>query len=216
MDYSWHYDKLIYRAKMRDLSGYSEKHHIVPRCLGGVDDHSNLVRLTAEEHYVAHQLLVKMHPESRKLLWALSAMTHATKRMGRSKNKRYGWLRDRFAAAMRDRFVGKPLSDEHRAKLSEAAKKRKRPHSAAAKANMSAAAKGREKSPEHIAAISAAKTGVKMPPRSQEWNENHAAALRRVAKTRDLSFTQSPEYRAKQAAKMREIWAERRARKLKG
>lgn len=62
MNYQRHYDLLINRARTRVLDGYKERHHIVPRCLGGGDESSNLVDLTAEEHYVAHQLLVKMYP----------------------------------------------------------------------------------------------------------------------------------------------------------
>lgn len=36
-------------------------HHIIPKCLNGTDESSNLTRLTAREHYIAHLLLVKIH-----------------------------------------------------------------------------------------------------------------------------------------------------------
>lgn len=39
---------------------YIEKHHIIPRCLGGTDDKSNLVEFTYREHYIAHYLLYKI------------------------------------------------------------------------------------------------------------------------------------------------------------
>lgn len=215
MDYAHHYNRLIERAQNRVIETYTERHHIIPRCLGGNDGPDNIVRLTAEEHYVAHQLLVKMHPDDHRLLWALSSMTHATKRMKRSLNKRYGWLRRRFATAMIDRFAGKPLSAEHRAKLSEAAKRRKRrPHSDEAKAKMSAAAKGVKKSPEHVAAMKAAKTGKKFGPRSEEWRRSISEGQRKTLHLRDFSHTQVPEYRAKQSARMKEIWAERKRTKL--
>ena len=35
----------------------TELHHILPRCLGGTDDPSNLVELTYEEHKEAHLIL---------------------------------------------------------------------------------------------------------------------------------------------------------------
>ena len=38
---------------------YTERHHIVPRCDGGSDDPSNLVRLTARDHIFAHLILAK-------------------------------------------------------------------------------------------------------------------------------------------------------------
>lgn len=43
-----------------ESSVYSEKHHIIPRSLGGSDDESNLVALTAREHYIVHVLLFKI------------------------------------------------------------------------------------------------------------------------------------------------------------
>jgi hypothetical protein len=40
--------------------GYIEKHHIIPKSLGGSNDVSNLVCLTAKEHFICHLLLPKM------------------------------------------------------------------------------------------------------------------------------------------------------------
>lgn len=57
--YSKHYIALIESRKSRSITGYTEKHHIVPKSLGGTNDKDNLVRLTAREHYIAHLLLVK-------------------------------------------------------------------------------------------------------------------------------------------------------------
>lgn len=38
MNYSDHYDRLIIRGQNRTpQDGYFEKHHVVPRCLGGDD-----------------------------------------------------------------------------------------------------------------------------------------------------------------------------------
>ena len=94
MDYNKHYNNLISRAKSRVLLGYTESHHIIPRCMGGTDEQSNLVRLTPEEHYVAHQLLVKIYPEDKKLVKAAMMMVP-----NRPSNKIYGWLRKRFSEA---------------------------------------------------------------------------------------------------------------------
>jgi len=69
-----------------------ERHHIVPKCLGGSNDESNLVYLTPEEHFVAHQLLVKMNPGHRGLIYAVHQMTRATDYVVRN-NKLYGWVR---------------------------------------------------------------------------------------------------------------------------
>jgi hypothetical protein len=53
------YDSIIQKAKVRNLFGYKEKHHILPRCLGGKDIKKNLVELTAREHFIVHMLLCK-------------------------------------------------------------------------------------------------------------------------------------------------------------
>lgn len=37
------------------------KHHIIPRHMGGTDDESNLIKLTADEHAEAHRLLYEQH-----------------------------------------------------------------------------------------------------------------------------------------------------------
>lgn len=95
MNYKKIYDSLIDRGKIRLLEDYTELHHITPRCLGGSDDYVNLVRLTPEEHYLAHLLLVKIYPNNLSLVYAAQMMIPR-----RPSNKMYGWLRRRFAQAV--------------------------------------------------------------------------------------------------------------------
>ena len=57
----WYFNIINYR-KNNSPSGYVEKHHIMPRSLGGTDDADNIVKLTAREHFVCHLLLTKMFP----------------------------------------------------------------------------------------------------------------------------------------------------------
>lgn len=92
MNYKKIYDSLIKRGKNRKLKCYVERHHIVPRCLGGSDVNSNLVELTPEEHYMAHQLLVKIYPGDHALVKAATMMIP-----NRPSNKMYGWLRRKFS-----------------------------------------------------------------------------------------------------------------------
>jgi 5-methylcytosine-specific restriction endonuclease McrA len=49
----WYYN-IIQRAQQRNISGYTEKHHIIPRSFGGSNQKENLVALTAREHFVCH------------------------------------------------------------------------------------------------------------------------------------------------------------------
>ena len=60
-----YYDYIAYVKTLNRYKGdgnYYEKHHIVPRSLGGKDTENNLVLLTAREHYLAHYLLWKFLP----------------------------------------------------------------------------------------------------------------------------------------------------------
>ena len=66
MDYQRIYNEFIAdrRGKEANLiaSGeYKERHHIVPRSLGGTDDASNMIALTAGDHYFAHLCLAKAY-----------------------------------------------------------------------------------------------------------------------------------------------------------
>lgn len=72
------YIQLIKSRSINTSQGYTEKHHIIPRCLGGSDEQENIVKLTAREHYIAHLLLTKMFPNNirntSKMIRALGAM----------------------------------------------------------------------------------------------------------------------------------------------
>jgi hypothetical protein len=105
VDYKKHYDLLIERAKTRQLIGYCERHHIIPKCLGGSNFETNLVNLTPEEHYVAHQLLVKIYPDNDALVYAANKMTVSSSRIRRN-NKLYGWLKRKYQNVCKKR-VGK-------------------------------------------------------------------------------------------------------------
>jgi hypothetical protein len=58
--YTKYYFNIIASARLNTFEGYTEKHHIIPKCLGGDDSKDNLVRLSARQHFVCHKLLVKM------------------------------------------------------------------------------------------------------------------------------------------------------------
>lgn len=49
---------------------YHERHHIVPKCLGGTNEENNLIDLFAREHFEAHRLLALENPENNGLQYA--------------------------------------------------------------------------------------------------------------------------------------------------
>jgi hypothetical protein len=81
MEYTRIYNQLIERAQSRTLEGYTEKHHIIPKCLGGSNDKENLVELTAREHFLCHMLLCEIHPKENKLKHALFLMSIGKQRI---------------------------------------------------------------------------------------------------------------------------------------
>jgi hypothetical protein len=125
MDHSKHYNLLIERAKTRKLDCYKEGHHIIPRCLGGQDDASNIVYLTASEHYIAHQLLAHIYPNDPKLIYAANMMC-VDSNGNRTGNKRHAWLRKQFAKVHSEKMKGHIKSAETRKKLSVSNKGKKR------------------------------------------------------------------------------------------
>ena len=74
MDYFKIYSALCNKGTQSRNLEYSEVHHIIPRCLGGTDDITNLVRLTYREHYIAHWLLTKIHKTEPKIYYAFLCM----------------------------------------------------------------------------------------------------------------------------------------------
>lgn len=66
------------RGQWSPPTTYWEGHHIIPKCLGGEgyarSKHSNIIRLTAAEHFMAHKLLVELFPDNSKLAYAFWAM----------------------------------------------------------------------------------------------------------------------------------------------
>jgi hypothetical protein len=54
----WYYN-IVKTAKSRTITGYTEKHHIIPKSCGGDNSKGNLVALTAKEHFICHLLLTK-------------------------------------------------------------------------------------------------------------------------------------------------------------
>ena len=167
------YDQLISRARNRTIEGYVERHHIVPKSLGGTDEKSNLVKLTAREHLIAHMLLPRF-VENKKPMWhALWCMVNTNGIKVNSRLYEQAKIEFRsictgikrspdFCAKMSVVLKGRKLSPVHIAKMSATQKGRKKSPEHIAK--MSATRKGKKKSPETLAKMSAAKKGRKMSP----------------------------------------------------
>ena len=170
MNYSKAYNNLIDKARGRVLESYTESHHVIPKCVGTDDE---TVDLTPEEHYVAHQLLVKMFPEH-------SGLAYAAHMMGitRNGNKSYGWLRRLHAKNHSENMMNHEVSDETKRKISDARTGKKYgPQSEECKHKKSVKLKGIPRDAETRAKISQSNKGK---PKS----EAHRKAMSIAAKKR--------------------------------
>lgn len=141
MDYKKIYDALVEKAKVRGLDkskheGYFEIHHIVPVCLGGSDDKSNLVMFSGREHFIAHLLLWKANPDNVSLMRAAHIMSSRwdNSTVGNSgggiNSKLYEKLREEYSEAVRiqcsgegNPFYGKKHTKETLDKISDTKRK---------------------------------------------------------------------------------------------
>lgn len=105
---TWYYS-IVNNAKKRKLTGYVEKHHIIPKSLGGLDNTANLVILSSREHYICHLLLTKMVDgnNKRKMTFALHSMLRSSKVQDRHKlnSKQYENIRNQFSIAMSEFMI---------------------------------------------------------------------------------------------------------------
>jgi hypothetical protein len=144
----WYYD-IVNRAKTRVLiiGGYYEKHHIIPKSLGGNNNSDNLVKLTAREHFICHWLLTKMVSGTKEKyqMWnAFSCMLYRenpNQERHKVSSRVFENIKSAGSKIKSERFSGKnnPMYGK-RGELS--------PHY------------GKKKSAEHLANLSKAHTGV--------------------------------------------------------
>jgi hypothetical protein len=145
------YHNFIDSLRNQVVGGYCEKHHILPRSLGGSDDASNLILLTSRQHYLAHWMLWKAYG---------GAMAVAFDYMNGI--KRYGKrLPSRVVAALKadvsKRISERPVSEETRKKQSQAKLGKKLSAEHVEKVRL--AVLGRKMGPEFAAKVSEAKRG---------------------------------------------------------
>lgn len=112
MDYQNIYHLLVSKRQQFLAEGYTERHHIIPRCMGGTNEPNNLVRLTAREHFIAHLLLAKIY--GGKLIHTAFMMSNYKK----CNSKSYKWLKEKHAYLTSERMKNRIVSEETRQKNS--------------------------------------------------------------------------------------------------
>lgn len=157
MNHTLAYQRLIAKAGIRGyVDGYVEQHHILPKTLGGSDDRSNLVFLTAREHFLAHMLLAKIHGGN---LWLPVVRMKRFKDGSKANSRLYEIGRIANAKEVSKRLKGTKLTEEHKQKISDSGRGAKR--SDETKQRISAALKDKPKSEQHKRSLSKANLGCK-------------------------------------------------------
>ena len=125
--YTLIYFRLIQASQNRVCPlGYTEKHHIIPKSLGGDNSANNIVVLTAREHFIAHKLLTKITDgkNKAKMIYAMTAMCMSRRDTERfiPSAKYFAKVREDAAILTSIRHKGKIVSDVTRQKISAARK----------------------------------------------------------------------------------------------
>ncbi len=133
---------------------YLEKHHKLPKSMGGSDEEDNLVYLTAQEHYRCHELLPYCTTGEARI-----SMLYAWNYMSRLKGvkvdqEKYAKLKEEHSKTLKDKII----SENTRAKMSKA--KKGKPISEATRKKISEAKKGITKSQEAKKRLSDATKGI--------------------------------------------------------
>jgi hypothetical protein len=163
--YDWYY-AIVNRAKSRTIDGYIERHHIVPKSLGGSDKKDNLVSLTAREHFVCHLLLTKMTESNDR-----KKMTYALWLIINMKNKSQ---EERYSVCSR---TYETVRKNHSITVSEAYKGKKKNYSSFG---------GKKHKEETIIHLSQVKLGKNNPNygvvQKPEWNKAKSDAQKGISK----------------------------------
>lgn len=129
MDYSKIYNDFISDRREREYllvssGGYYERHHIIPRSLGGSDEKSNIICLSASDHLFAHKLLALIHGGSMWHALNMCNIAESSCKGVRLCRRWYDKVRKERASHISKtmsgeghHFYGKRLSPEHIKKL---------------------------------------------------------------------------------------------------
>lgn len=104
---------------------YHERHHILPKCMGGADVENNLIDLFAKEHFEAHRLLALENPDNDKLVYAWHMMS-----VVKDKNQdryevtpeEYEEAKILFSKSLSNLMKGKPKTESHKQKIRDSNK----------------------------------------------------------------------------------------------
>lgn len=143
------YNKFIEFFKNNLPEGYVEKHHIIPKCMGGNNEKENLVLLPVRVHFLCHYLLYKGYPENRLLAHAFAMMGNNTPYTKRTFSSRM-YEETKIARSLAMKGVPRPeYVKEKLRKPKENTENYKKPKTELHKKNISEGLKGKKHPWQH-------------------------------------------------------------------
>lgn len=205
--YTRWYFSIVDLARTVSPQGYTEKHHVIPKSLGGDNSKRNIVRLTPRQHFICHILLTRMTTgkQRQKMCLALHLMLFATKTQSRSNklaSSTFEKLRIERAEIMRTR----KMSEDTRSKIS-------------------IALTGKKQTPEHIEACRKSRIGIKLKESTKQkisnslcgkmshWTDDRKQKISAALKGKRHKLQLSEKQRIDRSEKMKQVWANRRSAK---
>lgn len=92
------YFSIIEKNKNIKPTGYVERHHIIPKSMGGSNNKDNIVYLSAEDHFVCHQLLIEMtEGENHGKMW--SALWRMMNKQSKNQERNFIFTKEQYAQA---------------------------------------------------------------------------------------------------------------------
>lgn len=185
------YFSIVEKAKSRICEEYTEKHHIIPRSLGGCDDVDNLVKLTAREHFVCHLLLVRFTTGVNKSKMVKAAFSMIGWNNQKINSKTYSSLKKLHSEEMK---LNNPVYDDNvKIKISNKLKGRAnsfegKHHTEETKRRMSEGGKGRV--PWNKGLVGVLKSTRKGVPRSEEVKNKIRESLKLTLQTKHENVLQ--------------------------
>lgn len=182
----WYYSIIDRARTYQSFHGYTERHHIKPKSLGGSNEKENIVRLSAREHYICHWLLTKFISGSYRF-----KMVCAFHRMQNMKNAKYRNSRafqankEQLSKLMSDFQKSRVKSKEHQERISKSLTGKKR--DAVARKNIADGKTGVRLSPNHRAAIAKglSRTYILQKP---DGTLLSVSSLKQLCEEHDLSY----------------------------
>lgn len=195
------YFAIIEHRKAKGVPQFFEKHHIIPRSLGGSNDTNNIIALTPREHFICHLLLARFTEGVAK-----SKMTYAIQQMSLTPNNqsRLNFIRNYkvnsyvYSFLKENRKGRGPMSEEQKIKISKTLSGRK--HTDKTKQKISNNHR-RNQSKETSNKISLSKSGI--ATRGTGWTHSEETKEKMSLSQKGREFSEDHKKKLSEAAKNR-------------